>query len=694
MNRATLVFLLAIAGALALTVYLAFDYAAYQRDRDERSIELGREAGTRVADALDAQLSAVSARASSFSAAIGAVTDEATLLRLIQEESLAVPLLLGVTVAYEPGRFAGRARYAPFFNKSRDEFQFVEESYDYTSPDLATARWYTEVIATGMPSWSDPYFAEAAQEMVVDYGVPLRNPQGDLIGMVDYTITLSDFTRIVDSLAVGESGYGFTFEPGGAIISHPDPDYLLENVYQIRDGKDETIIATLRTEPEGVVRYQSTYTYRYSWFFFRALESTGWKSVLVFAEDDLLGASDQGRRKQIHLALGIGALLTALLAFALRVDHYDPHRLWWLVCTVSIVIVGNIIAVWYLNLTTDFSRLENDQERIVNGTIRSRYVKAYDDELYRLTQSHYRQVPTGVFIESIELTSFEASVIGRLWMKYPKTLYDAAPPAFYLPDVSSLEARGLASELISEVDAGDHMLVTWRFRALLEQHFSYRQFPFEQNDIRLTFLYPDLDRNVLLVPDLESYEVLNPSARPGTNPSMTVPSSEIISSYFTIDELDYHTNFGSSTPLDSHPALSFNLVAKRIYVNPLISNIVPILIVALIMFIVLFVSSKTHDDRSGMTIMNVIQSAAGLLFILVLAHVNERNRIQTPEIAYIELFYFSMYVLITLQSCLLAALFRGAEWRIFSFQDNLVLKLLFWPVLLSTWYGLTLLRFY
>jgi len=42
----------------------------------------------------------------------------------------------------------------------------------------------------------------------------------------------------------------------------------------------------------------------------------------------------------------------------------------------------------------------------------------------------------------------------------------------------------------------------------------------------------------------------------------------------------------------------------------------------------------------------------------------ERNRIQTPEIAPIELFYFSMYLLITLGAVLLEMLFRDASWRI------------------------------
>ena len=122
--------------------------------------------------------------------------------------------------------------------------------------------------------------------MVVDYGAPLVNSSEDVIGIVDCAIALSDFTRIVDSLSVGEVGYVFTYEPSGAILSHPNPDYLLDNVFQLKDGKDEKIIARLRDDREGVVAYNSTYTYMYSLFFFRELESTGWKSVLVFAADD------------------------------------------------------------------------------------------------------------------------------------------------------------------------------------------------------------------------------------------------------------------------------------------------------------------------------------------------------------------------------------------------------------------------
>jgi Methyl-accepting chemotaxis protein-like, first PDC sensor domain len=320
-----LVYGVLVLGALALTVYLLADYRQYQQAREDKSLQLGEEAGIRVARALDFRLNAISERAGAYAAEVATISNEKQLLQSIKDESLRFPLVLGVTVAFEPGRFPGKARYAPFFNRSRNDFQFVESSYDYTDPTLATAKWYTDVVAARQARWSAPYYAEAAKTMVVDYGEPLFNSSGDVIGIVDYAIALSDFTQIVDSLSVGEAGYGFTYDPGGAIISHPNSNYLLDNVFQLKDGKDEATIAKLRNDREGVVAYNSTYTYKYSWFFFRELKSTGWKSVLVFAEDDLLGASDEGRRKIIHIAIGISLLLVTVVLWALGIHRYDSR---------------------------------------------------------------------------------------------------------------------------------------------------------------------------------------------------------------------------------------------------------------------------------------------------------------------------------------------------------------------------------
>lgn len=62
-----------------------------------------------------------------------------------------------------------------------------------------------------------------------------------------------------------------------------------------------------------------------------------------------------------------------------------------------------------------------------------------------------------------------------------------------------------------------------------------------------------------MVPDLDSYEVMNPSAKPGLSPDITVPSSETISSFFTFKTIDYKTTFGSETTV----ALAMSLAGKQ-----------------------------------------------------------------------------------------------------------------------------------
>lgn len=694
MNRSRLLLLVLTLCTFVLAGGLLLDYARFKQERETESLDMGRSAGEQVALKLDSLMFSVEERAQQFAAELAGVDGEQALLERIRAESQRFPFVLGVTVAFEPGAFQGRDRYAPFYNRHRGEFQFVEQRYDYTSDELETARWYTGVAASSKARWSAPYFAETAQEMLVDYGAPLFDGAGNLIGVVDYAITLGDFTDIVSELSVGQAGYGFTYDQDGTILSHPSPDFLMENVFHLRDGKSQATLDAMRNDPKGVVHYLSTYTFENSWFFFQTLASTGWKSVLVFAEDDLLGASDEGRHKLIHAGLGSGAFLVSLLALLSGAKRHSRHWLWGMVAAISAVVIGNIVLIWYLNLTSDFSRLTDGQTRVVNQSILDKQVSDFDQALFQRAQRHYHKVPTGLFIESYEMAAFEVSLIGRLWMKYPRDLYDAAPPAFYLPDVSALEPRGLVSEIISEVDTGEHILVTWRFRVTLEQDFSYQQYPFEQNEISMVMLYPDTSKHILLVPDLDSYNILDPSVRPGLNQSLTVPSSRAVASFFSFKTIDYPTTFGVDAAVQSHPAMKFSIVEKRVFLSPFIANIIPVLIVAFIMFIVLYISSTQSNERSGLTTMNIVQSSAGLLFILVLAHVNERNRIETPDIAYIEWFYFSMYVFITLQLLALAMLIEGRQWRVFTYRDNLALKLAFWPLILTTWLGITLLRFY
>lgn len=679
--------------ATAFSTYFIIEYNSFIKQREKSSQKLGTEAIDRLTQQVDSLAADFLSRVTITKNEILSFNTEKQLLRNLEKAKTSYPNVHGITVAFEPGFFKGKERFSPFYDYSTDSIIFVEKIYDYTDTSLLTAKWYTEGIQQNEPSWSKPYFAEAAQKMLIDYVIPLKK-EGENVGIIDFSLALTGITTLMQNLSLGESGYAFIIDENGTIISHPDLDNLLQNVYTTVDGKDETIVEAYKNQDQGVVKYLSTYTFNESWFFFKNSQQAKWKYVLVLAESDLLGTSDFIRKKTIQIGIAFGMTFLFALLLLMNISKITRQKLWLAASVFSLIMVANIVLICYLNLHTDFSKLTDSEERIVNPSVLKKYMDEMDKELYSITGQNYIKVPLGIYIESFEIkTSFEASISGKVWLKYVDGLEEWAKPAIYFGSASAMDERPVSLDKLYEIQEYGYTLIQYKFRVTIEEDFSYEQFPFEENDLSLTLSYPNPEKNILFIPDLTSYDVLNPSVKPGLKPSVNTPSSKTISSFFTIYNEDTRTNFGSPLTITDRPALKYTIVIKRRFLSPIIANLIPILVVALIMFLVLYISSKDEEKRSGMNVMNVVQSAAGFMFILILAHVNERGRIQTPEITYIEMFFFCTYGLIVLETVLLAVFLRGSNHRFFNL-DNLRMKVLFWPLLLTSWYISTLFWFY
>jgi len=679
--------------SLFCSIYFSVEYNSFIQTREDQSKELGIAAVNRLGQKVDSLAANFLKNVQHTKEEILSFNTEAQLIQNLANAKGVYPNVLGITLAFEPGFFNGKERFAPYYDYSIDSVIYVEDSYDYTDSTLATAKWYTDGIKLSEGHWSKPYFAQAAQEMLIDYVIPLK-ANGKNIGILDFSLALTNITGLMQNLSLGESGYSFIYDPDGTIISHPNLDNLLSNVFTIVDGKDEDIIEAYKTQNEGAVKYMSSYTFNESWFFFKQSELTYWKYVLVLAESDLLGTSDFIRKKTIQTGIAYGLFVLFSFLLIINIQKVSKQKLWYASMLYSLIILANIVLICYLNLATDFSKLRDSEERIVNPSVLKKYVDEYDEELYSVDRERYTKVPLGVYVESFEIkTSFEASVSGKVWLKYPNELFEEANPAIYFGSASAMDLRPVVLDVLYETQEEDYRLIMYKFRVTIEEDFSYEQFPFEENDLSLILSYPDPKKNILFVPDLASYDVLNPSVKPGLKPTVSTPTSTTVSSFFTLQMVDTRTNFGSALAITDRPALKYTIVIKRRFLSPIIANIIPIMVVALIMFLVLYISSRDEEKRSGMNVMNVVQSAAGFLFILILAHVNERGRIQTPEITYIELFFFCTYGLIVLEAILLSVFLRGSKHRFFKL-DNLRMKVLFWPLLLTSWYISTLVWFY
>ena len=108
-------------------------------------------------------------------------------------------------------------------------------------------------------------------------------------------------------------------------------------------------------------------------------------------------------------------------------------------------------------------------------------------------------------------------------------------------------------------------------------------------------------------------------------------------------------------------------------------------------------SGTKQENRSqwlGFDAIGVLAICAAFFFTVLVAHVTLRSQIDAEDVLYIEYFYFVMYLAV-LAVAVNALLFTSQETiRSIQYRDNLLPKLLYWPLLLGVMLGVTLVVFY
>jgi hypothetical protein len=298
-------------------------------------------------------------------------------------------------------------------------------------------------------------------------------------------------------------------------------------------------------------------------------------------------------------------------------------------------------------------------------------------------------IPTGVFIESASFSSTnDLSLTGYVWQKYTLGVDDGLTRGFVISDSTSMTL----SESYRQRER-DTEVVRWRFNATIRHRFDHSKYPLEQTKVGLRILHQDLNHNVVLVPDLAAYRIINPTSLPGLEKELFLPGWELTRSFFELRSRRYDTNFGLERSLvkEDFPALHFNIVIRRVFIDAFISNLTSVIIVTILLFTLLMIASK--DER----LVGFMQAGTGrilnicvaMFFVIAFSHIDIRRKIAAEEVFYLEYFYFVIYVTmlwISINSVLYA---MGTRIWIVQYRDNLISKLLFWPFLLSLLFGAT-----
>ena len=363
---------------------------------------------------------------------------------------------------------------------------------------------------------------------------------------------------------------------------------------------------------------------------------------------------------------------------------------WWISAAVSTVLIIVLVQLWM-----QMNQYVIETTQLVSDQATNAYLEEnWEDRVVAKTGlvEPTMKVKTGIFIQSLHFfNSTEVNLTGYIWQRYQNGLHDSIKPGpsevgFILPEQvdSSFEPRE-----VYRVRTATDEVIGWYFEATLRQPFDYSSYPFDHTTVWVRLWHKQFSRNIVLVPDFDAYDATGLSDIFGIEEDIVLENWERENTYFDYELSNYDTDFGIPGYIGQHgfPELHYNFVVKRKFENAFIVYLLPLLLVAMLLFAALLTVSANDElsSRLGFNASGFIAGSSALFFVVLLAHIQLRQQFAGSGIVYIEYFYILMYVLLVLATAN-TYLFsiRPKRWCDFIlYQDNILVKVGYWPVVLG-----------
>ncbi len=372
--------------------------------------------------------------------------------------------------------------------------------------------------------------------------------------------------------------------------------------------------------------------------------------------------------------------------------HLMKHTTWWwLSAALSTVLIFVLISFW-----VHMNKYEVEPTQLVNEQATNDYLKNnWEDRLNGDTNAEQTiKIKTGIFIQSLQFfNSSEVNLSGYIWQRYKDGVHDAIKPGpselgFILPEQvnsgSDIEPRE-----VYRVRNGNEEVIGWYFEATLRQPFDYSLYPFDHKTVWVRMWPKGFSQNIVLVPDFDAYKSTGLSDIFGIEENIVLGTWERKNTYFDYRLSNYDTDFGIANYMgqEGFPELHYNFVVKRKFENAFIVYLLPLFLVAALLFAALLTVSEKDDlsSRLGFNTSGFIGASSALFFVVMLAHIQLREQFAGTSIVYIEYFYILMYALLVLATAN-TYLFsiRAKRWgKLILYNDNIIPKVAYWPVVLG-----------
>lgn len=584
---------------------------------------------------------------------------------------------VGIAVETEPGEDPQSPHYGMLDNK----LAHFELTYDYTQKD-----WYRRALQDHS-GWFEPYFGQTTRTLVIGYTVPFQRRNGKR-GIARANLSLHGIRKHLNDLDLGENGFSIIVSKDQRFIYHPlhryaHNNWTLAEAQSHSSAEDAEFYGQLKKlldeSPDGIAKLIDPITQKSSWVAHAPIAESGWTYISTNIEDELVeNTLDQSHVFKVRtLVLVTVAILALWLYVGMRVYCSRHIMTAWptsLACSITLVI-ALIVMGSYFNTVERGRRLET-----ITNIQQLKELTAKNHLHRRVDNKEPIDIPTGLFIQSIEFQSSNNVLItGYVWQRVPT---GKITPGIIFPEaISGSELKQVYS---SRID--DDTLTGWYFETEFRQPFDYSRYPLDNKNVWIRLWHGHFAENVILVPDLSSYDTLAAELTPGIESTIVLSGWNLKASGFQYVKHSYNSSFGfpMSPQHGNVPELYYTVKLERNFIDAFVTNLVPLIVVSIMLFAILL--TITHDkDRAGLfgaDAFSVVTTTAGLFFIVLVAHIQLRKEFTLPHIIYLEYFYLVMYIAILWVSVAAFLVSSAKQGQLMHYRDGLFAKIFYWPMIL------------
>ena len=241
------------------------------------------------------------------------------------------PDFYNCSIAFEPYYFRNKGRYFSAYTKhigdSLRTIQGGSDIYQYFFAD-----WYLMPQLLGKPCWTEPYMdldvPTNTSEMVTSYCQTINDRQGQVIGVINTSLSISWLSQNISALRPYPNSYSIMIGRGGTYFVHPDTTKITrQTIFTQTIEQPDTAITALgyaMTHGEEGVK-QMSLNGEDCYVFYKPLGQTGCSMAIVCPESDIFGGFDR-LRNSVRAIVLIGLLLMLYLFIRIITRELQPLR--------------------------------------------------------------------------------------------------------------------------------------------------------------------------------------------------------------------------------------------------------------------------------------------------------------------------------------------------------------------------------